>query len=109
VLQDDSQQSFVSASLTPGTSRSAEPSALTPSSPLLSLLLSNAMSKPLADAAGSSPVKNADQIAITSAALTADDIKEVYLCYFMHFIQAATENVLFCGMLNTIRCCCGIV
>jgi len=80
-MQEDSQQSFVSATLTPGTSQSAEPSASTPSSPLLSLLLSNA-TKPLADVASSSPLKNADQFAISSAALNADDIKEV--CVFCH-------------------------
>jgi len=64
--------------LTPGTSRSADASASTPSSPLLSLLLSNA-SKPLGDAANSSPTKNAEQIGMSSAALITDDVKEVHV------------------------------
>jgi len=78
-MQDDSNQSFVSAAMTPGTSLSAEPGvASTPSSPLLSLLLANSASKPApAEAAGSSPVKNVEQIAITSPTMVADDTREV--------------------------------
>ena len=90
-MKEDSNLSFVSAVVTPGTSRSAEPSASTPSSPLLSLLLSSA-SKPLADAAGSSPVKNAEQTRIASAALIADDIKEVHVC---HISSVRLGNLMF--------------
>ena len=81
LIQEDSNQSFVSAAMTPGPSWSAEPvaSASTPSSPLLSLLLSNASKLP-ADAASSSPVKNPEPIGICSETAIAGDIKEVRAC-----------------------------
>jgi len=76
--QEDSNQSFVSTAMTPGTSASLSVVS-TPASPLLSRLLSNSSSKPAPaePAAGLSPVKNVEQIAAASHTVVADDIREV--------------------------------
>jgi len=91
VDQEDSNQSFASAVMTPVPSRSAELAAATPSSPLLSLLLSST-SKPFAvDAADSSPVKSAEQIAPSSAVLASEDIKEVRTVYVVHLCHNCSD------------------